>query len=249
MTQPPARAQTVVGRPFGAPLIIEGYTWLPAAQIIIWGVMAWLAGKRRPQRTLAERLAVGAITMPVALGSEWGHNLAHAAAAQAVGRPMDELRIYAGMPRVVYHELNDTTVTPCQHIARASGGPVFSLLLAGIAWLLRALTRPQTLAREVADVAVITNTFIGAIAWLPIPGIDGGPVLKWSLVQSGRSIEQADKIVQQTNAVLGAGLAAGAAVAYRQRRRPLALLIGLFAISALAYGLGLIKEQRFIPGK
>ena len=48
--------------------------------------------------------------MPIVLGSEWCHNLAHAAAARAIGKPVDAIRITWGMPLLVYYDINDKNV-------------------------------------------------------------------------------------------------------------------------------------------
>ena len=82
-----------VGRVFATPLRVKGFTWFPLTQCIVWGIMSWIAGKTRPDRSLGERMRIATFTMPVVLGSEWGHNLAHAAAANWIGKPMDAMRI------------------------------------------------------------------------------------------------------------------------------------------------------------
>ena len=120
---------TTVGRVFTTPLVVKGKTWFPVTQLIAWPIMAWVAKKRIPERTWLQSFRVGALTMPVVLGSEWCHNLAHAAAARIVGKPMDAIRITWGMPLVVYYDINDESVTPRQHIIRALGGPVLHNLV------------------------------------------------------------------------------------------------------------------------
>jgi hypothetical protein len=99
---------TKVGQAFSTPLVVKGKTWLPLTQLAAWPVMAWVARKRVPKRTWLQSLGVGALTTPVMLGSEWGHNLAHAAAARVVGKPMDAIRITWGMPLVVYYMISTT---------------------------------------------------------------------------------------------------------------------------------------------
>jgi hypothetical protein len=43
------------------------------------------------------------------------------------------------------------------------------------------------LVDELAEIVLCVNSFIGSVALMPIPGIDGGPLLKWSLVLAGQS--------------------------------------------------------------
>ena len=127
---------------FGTPLKVRFPLSLPFNQWIGWGVLTWENGRRHPERPFLLRLWTGFWGMLVMLGSEWCHNLAHAAAARAIGKPMDELHVYAGMPRVVYHNLNDATVTPRQHILRAAAGPLFNLIALAVAWAARRFTLP-----------------------------------------------------------------------------------------------------------
>jgi hypothetical protein len=234
---------TQVGRIFGTPLVIKGKTWLPAAQLIAWLVMAWVAGKQRPERNWKTRLGVGALTMPVVLGSEWGHNLAHAAAARLVGKPMDALWIVGGMPRLQYADVQDAQVTPRQHIQRAAGGPAFNALLVPVAWLAWHFSWPGSLAREVSGVALGTNLFLSTVAFMPIPGIDGGPVLKWSLVERGLEPGEADLVVRRVDGLLGSLLAGLCLLAFKKRRWILGGLLAQFAAFALAAALGLVREE------
>jgi len=172
----------IVGKVFSTPLVVKGRTWFPWVQLIVWLIMAWGAVRQHPERSWFKRLGIGALTMPVVLGFEWGHNLAHAAAARMVGKPMDAIRITWGMPLVVYYDINDQNVKPREHIIRALGGPIFNLTVLPIALFFRCRAKPGTVAREVLDAAVNSNAFIPAVGLLPIPGIDGGPIMKWSMV-------------------------------------------------------------------
>ena len=232
-----------VGRIFGVPLVVKGRTWLPFVQLIAWLFMARVAGERKPGRTLGQRLGVGALTMPVVLGSEWCHNLAHAAAARWVGKPMDAIRIVWGMPLLIYYDINDQQVSPRQHIVRALGGPLFNTLAWLAARLLRRQARRCSVLSEVAEAAVTMNAFIAGVGLLPIPGIDGGPILKWSLVQMGRTPAEADLAVRKVNGVLGAGLAGAGAAALKRKRWLLGGVMLLLAGAALSIAAGLLKEQ------
>ena len=234
---------TTVGKVFGTPLVVKGKTWFPIAQLITWPIMAWVAKKRIPERSWLKCFGIGALTMPVVLGSEWCHNLAHAAAAHMIGKPMDAIRITWGMPLVVYYQINDETVTPKQHILRALGGPLFNLFVLPIALLFKRLTSPKSVARDIASAALGMNLFIPAVGLLPIPGIDGGPILKWSLVARGRTPEAADMAVRKVDGMLGIALALAGAFSFKKRRWLLGGLFMEFAILALSIALGILKEH------
>jgi hypothetical protein len=78
---------------------------------------------------------------------------------------------------------------------------------------------------------------------LPIPGIDSGPILKWSLVERGRTPAQADVCVQKVNLALGGGLGAVAGVAISRRKWVAGGMMAMLSAAALAVGLGWLKEK------
>ena len=239
----PGEQVQVVGTAFGTPIVIKGRSWLPLAQLFAWPVMAWVAKKRLAGRSWSQAYWIGALTTLVVLGSEWGHNLAHAAAARWVGKPVDAIRIIAGMPLLVYYDINAPDVQPKEHIVRALGGPLFNALLAPLAYLFRRLTAPQSAARDLASAALAANLFLPTVGLLPIPFIDGGPILKWSLVARGHSIPAADRAVRKVNLGLGLLLSLAGWFSLQKRRRLAGSFILALAGWAFAFGLGLMKEQ------
>jgi len=233
----------VVGRVFDTPLVVKGGTWFPLAQLAAWPILTWVAGRRKPERSWGQRLVVGALTMPVVLGSEWCHNLAHAAAARLVGKPMDAIRIVWGMPLLIYYDINDASVSPPQHIGRALGGPIFNTLIWVVARLLKPMVRSGSVAEDVVEVAEKTNAFLAGVGMLPIPGIDGGPILKWSLVERGYTTDGADLAVRKVNGALGVVLGGVGAVALKRRRWLEGGFLLMMAGTALIVALGILKEQ------
>jgi Zn-dependent protease len=231
-----------VGEIFGTPVVMKGKTWFPLTELVVWLIMAWVAGRNRPERSWWKNLGVGGLTMTAILGSEWCHNLAHAAAARSIGKPMDALRVTWGMPLVVYYDLDDDQVTPREHITRALGGPLFNGALLAISWLARRFTPRGSVGREVADAAVGMNLFLSTASLLPIPGIDGGPILKWALVERGHTPSEADEVVKGVDRALGVGLGVATGIAVKKRRWFIGAILGMFAALALAVGYGLIEE-------
>jgi Zn-dependent protease len=239
----PEDETSTVGRVFNTPLVVKGKTWLPVTQLVAWGIMTWLAGKEHPKRPWWERIWIGGVNMAVMLGSEWGHNLSHAAAANAVGQPMDALRVSWGMPLVIYYDIAPADVTPQQHIIRSLGGPLFNVLLLPLILLLRRFTRPDSVARQVANTAAGTNAFLLSVGMLPMPVLDGGPVLKWTLVTQGCTPEEADQVVRKVNGGVGLLLGLGAGLAFKQKRRLLGALLAQLSAMCLGFALGIIQEQ------
>jgi Zn-dependent protease len=239
----PSDDVTTIAKVFDTPVVVKDKTWLPLAEIIAWVFTTWMAGKRRPERSLFQRVGAGFVTMPLILGFEWCHNFAHAAAAYMIGKPMDAMRIAWGTPLIVYYNLNDPTVAPRQHIIRALGGPLFNALMLPTALLLRKCTSGESMARELADTAVGTNAFLSTMSLLPIPGIDGGPILKWSLVDRGFTQGEADKVVKKVNGLVGVLLGIASTVSFKKKRGFIGTLLAIFSALSLAIGTGLLREE------
>jgi len=233
----------IVGRLFGTPVTIRGITWFPLTQLIMWGIMARVSKKKRPEAGFSRHIAEGALTSSAILGTEWCHNLAHAFIANWIGKPMDELQIQFGVPRCRYKEINDRKVSPRQHVIRSLGGPLINLLLIPLTALVKFLTKPDTIARETANAALQTNMFLSAVSLLPIPGIDGGPILKWSLVEKGYEIEEADQVVQRVNGPLSLALGLFSGAVFLNKKKLASILGTLLALISLGIYTGKIKED------
>jgi Zn-dependent protease len=240
---PPGEKLTQIGNIFDSPLVVKGSTWFPMTEIIVLGIMIHEAGRLHPERSWLTRLGVATLTMPVILGSEWSHNLAHAAVAKMVGHPADAIRITWGMPLLVYYDIEDTEVTPRAHILRALGGPIINITFLGIAALLLPWTKPKSISRDIVNAALGMNAFLIFGGLLPIPGIDGGAILKWALVEKGQSPTQADETIRKVDMITAMGLSAGAVVSFKRHKRLLGGIFAVFAGLALAVGTGLFREK------
>jgi Zn-dependent protease len=233
-----------IGHVFDAPLVVKGITGLPFLELVAWSILSWVAAHQHPEWSRNKKIAAGGLSALILFASEWCHNLAHTAVAQRIGKPVDAIRILWGTPTLIYYDINDREVSPQQHILRASGGPIFNACMVPLCWLARRFTRQGSLANHVANFALGANLFISTVALLPIPGIDGGPILKWSLVKHGQSPPQADEIVKKVNLALGCGLGIASGVALKKKRLWLGAAIAAFALTSLAIGTGLLKEQK-----
>jgi len=71
----------------------------------------------------------------------------------------------------------------------------------------------------------------------PLPVVDGGVILKWTLVERGRTPAEADAVVRRLNLAIGAmAIVAGVALA---TQRNWLLPLGLIVAGAIAIGAGL----------
>ena len=221
----------------GVPVKVQPAFW--PIPFMVTGVLAWIAGLRRPDRSLLQRLVVGLAALPVALFADVGHAMAHTVSARLAGAPMDEILLSAEMPRTLY-ENND--VLPQVHILRSLGGPVFSLICVILSLLWRGLSPRKSISRELAEISLFGHSFILLGSVVPLPMVDGGIILKWRLVQSGRSVEQADRVVRRASWGLGAALVAiGAVLGIIQKRKLVGGALAAGGLAAIAAGMGWLK--------
>ena len=197
--------------------------------VALFAGMSWYVGIRNPCWGWPVRVITGACSALALILADVGHAAAHAVSARAAGAPMDQIYLSSGMPRTVYY---DQAVSPRQHILRALGGPLYSLLGFVLSQAVHSLLPRGSAAREVAGWSSVGHGLIFAGSLAPLPIVDGGSILKWSLVESGKAPSEADQIVAQAGiATSVAAGAAGAGFAARRRWLPAA---GLLAASIIA---------------
>ena len=183
-------------------------------------------------------MLAGALSALVLILSDVGHAFAHTISTRFAGAPMDEIELSSGMPRTIYHEDH---VPPRVHRMRALGGPLFSALGLGISWLVRSLVPRPSIAREVSDWSCVGHGLILTGSLAPLPIVDGGSLLKWTLVDRGRSPAEADRIVKQAGIATGvAATGAGVMFATHCRWLPAVGLMGA-GMAAIGAALGKIR--------
>ncbi|MCB0214960.1 MAG: hypothetical protein KDJ52_36810, partial [Anaerolineae bacterium] len=75
----------------------------------------------------------------------------------------------------------------------------------------------------------------------PIPFVDGGSILKWTMVERGQTPEQADENVKEANIVLGGLIGGVGLVSLLFKKWWLALGCLVMAAQFVAIGLGKLK--------
>jgi hypothetical protein len=221
----------------GVPVVAQPDFW--PAPILLTGLLAWVAGLRKPERSWLQRLGVGLLAMPVALFADLGHAMAHTISARLAGAPMDEILLSSGMPRTLYQ---DNTVPPRTHIRRSLGGPIFSLTGFTLSLLWRRLSPRGSLSRDLAEASLAGHSFILLGSLAPLPMVDGGIILKWKLVEAGQSPEQANRAVHRTSLGLGAAfLGLGAVLGLSRKRKLVGGLLAAGGVVGIAAGLGWLK--------
>ena len=229
--------KTVTFSAFDTPVVAQPVVLLNL--VGLWTLLTWLTGRRAPECPWCVRLLVGFLGMAALMAADLGHALAHIVSARWAGAPTDEVQVSAGMPRTIY---TNNDVVPRAHRLRALGGPLFSAagLLLSLIW--RSAVSPGSVQRELADWSCLGHGLILGGSLTPLPIVDGGVILKWTLVESCRTPAEADVVVQQASLAVGAASSA-AGVALAAMRRWL-LAAGLLLAGLLAFGSGLSRIRR-----
>lgn len=115
---------------------------------------------------------------------------------------MDEIQISAeaGMPRTLYW---NNEVSPDVHRMRAIGGPIFNLLGLLLSLVIYAAVPGNSIARELAAWSASGHGYLLIMSLAPVPMVDGGTLLKWTLVARGKAVTEADEIVRRVDWVMG----------------------------------------------
>ena len=193
-------------------------------------LFTWLAARRHPTWPWPKRLLSAVSAAAAALSADVGHAAAHTVSARRAGAPMDYILLWQGMPQTIYL---DDDVPPRAHIERSLGGPALNAAGLLVSLLLRPLAPRDTILRDALDAAALSHGLLLGGALLPLPMVDGGVILKWTLVERGHTPAGADAFVRQADLALGtAGITAGAAFAVARRWLPAAALAagGAFAL-------------------
>jgi hypothetical protein len=204
--------------------------------LALWAAMSWQAGREQPKRGSLDRVLIGGLSAAVLILADLGHAVAHSLSARIASAPMDEIDLSSGMPRTIYH---DQDVAPRVHIIRSLGGPIFSALGLATSLAARNFASRGSTAHEVANWSSVGHSLILVGSLAPLPIVDGGVILKWSLVERGRTTSQADKFVYQAGITTGVATA-GAGVVMANRRRWLPA-VGLIAAGLVAIGAAIGK--------
>lgn len=160
------------------------------------GMGLWF-GRKLPR---PRQLRISLLTALNYILMDFFHFGGHIISSRLASAPMNEVHIKFPFPMSYYRKED---VSPEQHQLRAIGGPIASALAALVALPLWWLSRPGSLLRDVFSIAAIANGAIALGSLYPLPFIDGGSLLKWQLVKTGCSPQNADEAVKRVNVGLG----------------------------------------------
>jgi Zn-dependent protease/CBS domain-containing protein len=161
----------LIGRPFGVPVYVTS-TWFLVAGLITW----WFAGN-------VENAVPGigpwkyAVSLAYALLlylSVLIHELSHTVVALRAGLPVRRISLYllGGVS-----EIEKPARTPGVEAWIAAAGPLVSLVLGLVGFVVSGLLEPHTVAHLLARALMISNILVGVFNLLPGLPLDGGRVL------------------------------------------------------------------------
>lgn len=199
------------------------------------GLGIWLAG---PQYSWPDRLRRGGLMLLTYILADLIHYVGHILSSRWAGGPIDRIHMAAPLPRAVYL---DNDVPPRVHRLRSVGGPLASGLAALFFGALRLVIPKNSVGADWLKQSAGLNglTAIGSLA--PLPLVDGGAILKWTLVEQGQPPEAAEQKVQQVNLAFGTVAAVvGIALLLGRRRLP-AMAALMSALASFATYMGLLR--------
>jgi len=205
-------------RIFNTPVRVKPIVFLLVAAI--WAGATGLDLYWHPGRGFWPAVLIGFATMVLLILADFGHALGHIFSARYAGAPMDEIRItVTQMPHTLYE---NNAVSPDVHRLRALGGPVFNLLCLLLSIAVFAVAPAGSVARELATWSASGHSMILIMSLAPLPIVDGGTLLKWTLVARGWSETAAEATMRRAG--------------------------WLFGVAAVLLGLGLLALQVWIIG-
>jgi hypothetical protein len=140
------------------------------------------------------------------------------------------------MPRTLY---SNNAVSPDVHRLRALGGPLYNALGLLLSVAIYKVLPRNSIAREVAGWLALGHGFLASASMAPVPMVDGGTLLKWTLVTHGKTTTEADRVIRKADWALGTA-AAAMGVGFVTRRAWLPGL-GLMVIGAVVLGIAADK--------
>ena len=204
--------------------------------IVLWGGITWLGLYWHPERSFWQGLLIGFVSTVLLFLSDFGHPFGHIFSARYAGAPMDEILLSEGMPRTLYWN-ND--VSPNVHRMRAMGGLIYNLVGLLLSITIFQIASGHAIARELMGWSAFGHGLIFVESLIPLPMIDGGTILKWTLVARGKTEAEADDLVRRVDWILGfVAVMAGIILAFIK-----IWIVGLISIVAGVIILGITARK------
>jgi Zn-dependent protease len=159
-----------IARPFGIPVYISPYWFLIAGLFVyLYGNSAALAGSS------GVRYVVAAAFVVLLYVSVLFHELSHSLVARRFGLPVRRILLY---PLGGFSEIEQEPPTPGREFLVSAAGPLLSLVLAGLGWVVLLVSNLRGLPGLLVEQLVWANLLVGIFNLLPGLPLDGGRMLR-----------------------------------------------------------------------
>lgn len=159
-----------MARPFGIPVYISPY-WLIFAAVL---VVMYATGVEANIAKTSDRYIVAVAFVLLLYMSVLVHELAHCVVARGFGLPVRRVLLY---PLGGYSEIEQEPGSPGREALISGAGPVVSLALAGVGYLL-AKTVSAGLPHQLISQLFFANLVVGIFNLLPGLPLDGGRIFR-----------------------------------------------------------------------
>jgi Zn-dependent protease/predicted transcriptional regulator len=161
-------------------------SWIFAFALIAWSLASTHFPQTAPGLGAGTYWVLGIISALLLFASVVVHELAHSLVARRRGLEVDSITlfIFGGVSN-----LHREPATPGDEFAISVVGPLSSLILAGLFWLLMQLSPGSTLANAVVGYLAFVNLLLGAFNLIPGFPLDGGRIFRsivWGVTGSLR---------------------------------------------------------------
>jgi Zn-dependent protease len=196
------RLGLVVARPFGIPVYISPY-WLIFA---IFLVVMYANSAEGNLVSTQSRYIVAAAFVVLLYVSVLIHELAHCVVARGFGLPVRRVLLY---PLGGYSEIEQEPGSPGREALISAAGPLVSLALAGIGYVI-AKAMPHGLAHQLVAQLFFANLVVGIFNLLPGLPLDGGRIFRagvWKITKRQSTATMAAAWAGRVLAIALVGLA------------------------------------------
>jgi Zn-dependent protease len=167
----------VIGRPLGIPVYVSPY-WFVIAGLFVLFYANSLQGQVEGS---GARYLVATAFVLLLYVSVLIHELSHCLVARAFKLPVRRILLY---PLGGYSEIEQEPQTPAREFLVSGAGPLLSLVLAGLGYLIVVAADPSGIPRVLNDQLILANVLVGVFNLLPGLPLDGGRMLRagvWKL--------------------------------------------------------------------
>jgi Zn-dependent protease len=179
------------------------YTWLVAFVLVAWSLAQGYFPTAETGLGIATYWVLGLVSALLLFASVLVHELGHSLVAGARGLRAQSITlfIFGGVSSI-----SSEASTAGDEFLIAVVGPVTSLVLAGLFWLLGQALPPGTAVAAVASYLAFTNLLLGAFNIVPGFPLDGGRVLRAILWGSTGNLPRATRIASYVGQAVAFGM-------------------------------------------